>query len=117
MPDAELTHSGLQTILLRSCCYPHFVVVVLVAKLCLTLSTPWTVACQVPLSMGFPRQNYCNRLPFLSPGDLPDPGIEPVSPALQEDSLLMSYQGSPIPILGIMTLKHRLSNLSKMTQS
>ena len=38
-----------------------------------------TVACQVSLSMGFSRQEYWNRLPFLSPGDLPDPGIEPVS--------------------------------------
>ena len=51
--------------------------------------TPWTVACQVPLSMGFPRQEYW--LSFPSPGDLPNPGIEPtspVSPALQADSLL-----------------------------
>ena len=42
-------------------------------------ATPWTVACQAPLSMRFPRQEYWSRLPFLSPGDLPDPGIEPVS--------------------------------------
>ena len=51
----------------------------LVAKLCLTLMTPWTVACQTPLSMGFPRQEYWSSLPFPSPGDLPEPGIEPVS--------------------------------------
>ena len=38
--------------------------------------TPWTVACQVPLSMGFPRQEYWNRLPFLTPGDFPHSGIE-----------------------------------------
>ena len=38
---------------------------------------PWTVAHQAPLSMRFPRQEYWSRLPFLSPGDLPDPGIEP----------------------------------------
>ena len=47
--------------------------------------TPWTVACQAPLSMGFSRQEYCSGLPFLPPGDLPDPGIKPrslVSPAL-----------------------------------
>ena len=44
--------------------------------------TPWTVALQAPLPMGFPRQEYWNGLPFLSPGDLPNPGIEPVSPAL-----------------------------------
>ena len=41
--------------------------------------TPWTVVCQVPLSMEFPRQEYCNGLPFPTPGDLPNPGIEPVS--------------------------------------
>ena len=42
--------------------------------------TLWTVAHQVPLSMGFPRQEYWSRLPFPPPGDLPDPGIESVSP-------------------------------------
>ena len=41
--------------------------------------TPWTVAHQAPLFMGFPRQEYWSGLPFPSPGDLPDPGIEPVS--------------------------------------
>ena len=44
--------------------------------------TLWTVPCQTPLSMGFPRQEYWSGLPFPSPGDLPDPGIEPLSPAL-----------------------------------
>ena len=42
--------------------------------------SPWNAACQAPLSMGFPKQEYCSGLPFPSPGDLPDPGIEPVSP-------------------------------------
>ena len=42
--------------------------------------TPWTIACQAPLSMGFPRQEYWSGLPFPPPGDLPDPGIEPKSP-------------------------------------
>ena len=42
--------------------------------------TPWTIARQAPLSMGFSRQEYWNGLPFLSPGDLPDPGIKPASP-------------------------------------
>jgi len=55
---------------------------VLVAKSCPTLATPWSVACQAPLSVGFPRQEYLSRLPFLAPGDLPDPGIELASPAL-----------------------------------
>ena len=51
-------------------------------QLCLTLvATPWTVACQAPLSMGFPRQECWRELPFLPPGDLLDPGIKPVSPA------------------------------------
>ena len=46
-------------------------------------ATPWTVACQAPLSMRFSRQEYWSGLPFPSPGDLPDPGIRPVSPALK----------------------------------
>ena len=59
----------------------------LVSKLCPTLATPWTVAHQAPLSVEFSRQEYWSGLPFASPGDLPDPGIEPGSPALQADSL------------------------------
>ena len=50
-------------------------------------ATLWTVAHQAPLSMGFSRQEYWSGLPFPSPGDLPDPGIEPRSPALQADAL------------------------------
>ena len=50
-------------------------------------ATPWTVAYQAPLSMGFSRQEYWSGLPFPSPGDLPDSGIEPRSPALQADAL------------------------------
>ena len=50
-------------------------------------ATPWTVADQVPLSMGFSRQEYWSGLPFPSPRDLPHPGIEPGSPTLQADSL------------------------------
>ena len=59
----------------------------LVAKSCPTLVTPWTIACQAPLPMGFSRQEYWSGLPFPSPGDLPNPGIEAGSPALQADSL------------------------------
>ena len=69
--------------------------VVLVAKLYLTFATPWAVTRQAPLSMGFPRQEHWSGLPFPSQGDLPDPRIEPLSPALQSDSLLLSHQGSP----------------------
>ena len=59
--------------------------------------TPWTVALQAPLSMGIPRQEYWSGWPIPSPGDLPDPGIEPVfpvSPALQVDSLQLSSCGA-----------------------
>ena len=50
-------------------------------------ATLWTVGRQTPASMGFPKQEYWSGLPFPSPGDLPDPGIEPGSPALQADAL------------------------------
>ena len=60
----------------------------LVARLCPTLVSPWAVACQAPLPMGFSRKEYWSGLPFLSPGDLPNPGVEYGSPALQADSLL-----------------------------
>ena len=59
----------------------------LVAKLCPTLATPWTVACQAPLSMGSSRREYWSGLPFPSPGNLPDLGTEPESSALMADSL------------------------------
>ena len=68
----------------------------LVTQSCLTLDTPWTVAHQAPLSMGFPRQEYWSGLPFPSPGDLPDPGIKARSPALQAGSLLFEPPGKPI---------------------
>ena len=49
-------------------------------------ATQWTVAHHAPLSVGFPRQEHWNGLPFPSPGELPDPGMEPASPTLAEDS-------------------------------
>ena len=51
--------------------------------------TPWTIACQAPLSTGFSRQEYWSGLPFPSPGELLNPGIKTGSPALQADSLLL----------------------------
>ena len=77
---------------------------------------PWAVACQAPLPMGFSRQEYCSGLPFCPPGDLTDPGIEPLSstsPSLQADSLLLSHQGNPyfyacwpsFQILSFLTLR------------
>ena len=53
----------------------------------------WTVACQAPLSIGFSRQEYWSGLPFPSPGDLSDPGIESRSPALQADALPSEQPG------------------------
>ena len=61
---------------------------------CLTLETLQTVACQAPLSIGFFRQESWSGLPFPSPGDLPDPGIKPGSPALQADSYQLSHWGA-----------------------
>ena len=62
-------------------------------------ATPWTVAHQAPLCMGFSRQEHWSGLPFLSPGDLPDPGIErrsPVSPALADGFFTTEPLGNPI---------------------
>ena len=65
----------------------------LVAKSCPTVTAPWTVTCQAPLSMEFSRQEYWSGLPFPSPWDLPDPGIELRSPALQADALTSEPPG------------------------
>ena len=61
--------------------------------------TPWAVACQAPLSMGFSRQEYWSGLPFPSPRDLPDPWIKPESPSLQADSLPSESPGKPCCML------------------
>ena len=61
-------------------------------QLCVTL---WTAACQTPLSMGFSRQQYWSGLPFPSPGDLPNPGIEPTFPELA-GGFPLSHRGSHI---------------------
>ena len=78
--------------------------------------TPWTVACQAPPFFGFSRQKYWNGLPFPSPGDLPDPGIELGSPTFQSDSLtseppmLLSQFIPPSPTqLGLSHLIHFLT--------
>ena len=59
-------------------------------------AAPWTVAHQAPPSMGFSGQEHWSGLPFPSPGDLPDPGIEPRSPALQADALTSEPPGKPL---------------------
>ena len=69
---------------------------VLVAKSCLTLTTPWAVACQAPLSMEISRQEYWNGLPFPTPGNRPNPEVKPRSPALQADSLPSEPPGKPL---------------------
>ena len=69
----------------------------LITKLCPTLATPWSVACRAPPSLGFSRQEYWSGLPFPSPGDLPNPGIDPTSLALQADSLPSELPGKPAP--------------------
>ena len=78
----SMTHAGLQSVRAQ-----------LPSRVWL-LTTPWTAAHQAPLCMGFSRQEYWNELPFPPPGDLPDPGIEPVSPELQVDSSPLSHQRS-----------------------
>ena len=74
-------------------------VYVLVSKLCLTLCDP--MACKASLTMGFSRQEYWSGLTFPSPGDLPNPGIEPGSPALQGDSLLSEPPGTPVHMMSL----------------
>ena len=59
----------------------------------LNFAPPWTIACKSPLSVGFSRQEYWSGLPYLPPGDLPNPGIKPRSPTLQVDSLLSETPG------------------------
>ena len=56
---------------------------------------PWTIACQAPLTMGFSSQKYRSGLPLPSPGDLPDPGIELVSPALVGRFFMTEPPGKP----------------------
>ena len=58
-------------------------------------ATPWTVACWAPLSMRFPRQEFWSRVPFHPPGDLPDPGMELLSPALMSRFFTIEPLGSP----------------------
>ena len=73
---------------------PKEVKVKSLSRLCLFV-TPWIVAYQASPSMGFFRQEYWSGLPFPSPGNLPDPRIEPGSPALQADTLLSEPPGKP----------------------
>ena len=80
-------------------CVPVYQVALVYVQL---FGTPWPVARQAPLSMGFSRQGQWNGLPFPPPGHLPNPRIKPASPALQADSLLLSCQWSPIRVLSLV---------------
>ena len=76
--------------------------------------TLWTIAHQAPLSMGFPRQEYWSRLPFPSPGDLPDPGIKPVSPvsATLAGRFFTTAPGKPQPLLNLPGMNVKLASYS-----
>ena len=76
----------------------HSVCCMCVLSRVLLFTTPWTLAHQTPLSMGFPKQEYWSGLPFPPPGDLPDPGIDtgsPVSPALAGRFFTAELLGKP----------------------
>ena len=82
-----------------------------VTQSCPALATPWTVAHQAPLSMGFSRQEYWSGWPCPTPWDLPDPGIEPESPAapaLQADSLLMNHGGKTYELCNLWQITYLL---------
>ena len=88
VPDPGISAFGLSALSFNP--FTEVVVVVYSLSHVRLFVTPGTAACQAPLSMGLSRQDYWSGLPFLPPGDLPDPGIEPTSPespALQADSL------------------------------
>ena len=80
----------------------------LVTKSCPAPVTPWTVACQAPLSTEFLRQECWSGLPFPSPGDLPNPGTEPLSPALQADSLSTEPAGKPSERMSTLKLRRMI---------
>ena len=88
-------------------------ILLLLSPLCSFL-TPWTVAHQTPLTLEFSSQKYWNGFPFPSPGDLPNPGIKPGSPALQADFYHLSHQGSPDAINTIQlssdTVNHEMAS-------
>jgi len=80
-------------------------------------ANPWTVAHRAPLSIEFSRQVDWSGLPFLPPGDIPNPGIEPRSPALQSDTLLSEPPGKPIDILTIIQINLLSKNLGALEMS
>ena len=67
---------------------------------------PWTVAYKAPLPMGFARQEYCSGFPCPSPGDLPNPGIEPWSSTLQADTLLSELPPGNLQTVHLNSIPH-----------
>ena len=100
----ERSHCTAHTVRVRAQSLSH-------VRLCVT---PQTIAHQAPLSMGFPRQESWNGLPFPSPGDLPNPGIKPMSPAWQAD-LSLSHLG--IPQLTAFYSKEKSFNTCLLSQA
>ena len=94
----HLNHQGSPKVYYRVMANSHGGGGGLLSKSCPTLAIPWTVACQAPLSVGFSRQEYWSGLPFPSPRDLPNSGIERGSPALQVDDLPTELWGKQILI-------------------
>ena len=91
----------------------HWRTVLILAQLCVPLWDPMDcVAHQAPLSMGFPRQECWCGLPFPTPEDLPNPEIQPCSPALHADSLRFGHQGSPVLALSPTDYMSWLSTFS-----
>ena len=96
-------------VLIQQCCsrhlgahiFAHYSKLLFVAQSCPTLATPWSVVCQAPLSIGFSRQEYWSGLPFPSPGDLSNPGVELESLAWQVDFLPLHHLESPNSKLSI----------------
>ena len=110
--DSQFTWGAWTPLRLQSKCHPGLCVNAQSLSSVRLSDTLWTVACQAPLSMGFPRQEYWRGLPFPSPGDLPDPRMEPISsanPALQEGSLPLSHQGNTPRSLIIVSHIKRVS--------
>ena len=85
----------------------------LVTQSCPTLAIPRTISCQVPPSMRLPRQEFWSGLPFPSPGDLPDPGIKPISSALAGRFFITEPSRKPMQILNIFFLVYRLMDFWK----
>ena len=97
-PNCRLNNLSRETNVITSVIPPSSPPYVLVTQCVWLFVTPWTVACQAPLSMGLSRQEYWSGLPFLSPGHLPDTGIKPGTPWLRVVSLPSEPPGKPHPI-------------------